>query len=197
MLSLRSVCSSAMAVVAATTPSERIWMLLGVRIEMFDVFVATDLQLDGDVLWAHSSAMDSETTIPTARGMLLCMLRWRCLSKTHGAGIGPSARMFTMAEAGGVQALWRMAMDDPHVSSYHLGGYIRIGEREKDIIAVACFSAYIGEQFILDLFSDDRLLRWSDEYLVQPDGRGAVRREGFAAVLLHPSLEHVGLEYRL
>ena len=55
-------------------------------------------------------------------------------------------------------------MDDPHVSSYHLGGYIRIGEQERGIIAVACFSAYIGEQFILDLFSDGRLLRCPDEY---------------------------------
>ena len=128
------------------------WMLPGVRHDMIDVFVALDLQWDGDVLWAHSSGMDAETTIPTFRGMWLYMLRWRCFSKTRWAGIGPSARMVTMAEAGCVQALWRMAMDDPHVSSYHLGGYIRIGEREKDIIAVACFSAYIGEQFILDLF---------------------------------------------
>ena len=55
-------------------------------------------------------------------------------------------------------------MDGPRVSSYHLGGYIRIGEQEKGIIAVACFSAYIGEQFIMDHFSDDRLLRCSDEY---------------------------------
>lgn len=39
-----------------------------------------------------------------------------------------------------------------------------VSEAEKQVLGIACVSAYVGEQFVLDLFSDDRLLKVAREY---------------------------------
>lgn len=89
--------------------------------------------------------------------------RWSQWSDTRWARFGRSARLFVRSLATGIDAAVQAYFDDDSCSNYLLTGYRRASPEVRMLVAAAAFAVTPFQDFILEMLSDDRLLRRSEE----------------------------------
>ena len=143
------------------------WQLLELTGPLLDLFTAIDPWWckDRGQLIVSCHIEHEATCWEQLQIVVLACRRWCTWSPTRWARFGRSSRLFLRSLCTGLDAAFQDLLQDPLCSNENLAGYRQCDGGVRMHLAVAALCAMPAEKFLLDMLSDDRLARRSDEIL--------------------------------
>jgi hypothetical protein len=158
----------------------QLWASLGVDPDVTEELVELRVIYRSGNLQVDAAFQDSIDLVDRLSACCLAVWRFVKFSDSRWITVGRSARTMVAAHLMGLQSVVEAVLRDPRQLKYHLNGYTKLGQSEREFLAQAALSPYPADSLLAELLEDDRVAIRADG-VAASDGR----RDGVHVLLAH------------